>query len=146
MKPLTVPEVMEAGRRMLRAGTASNPREIQERMDAIDAVMTCLTGPNYGTDFYGKLGREWSRLSGMLSGGSSRSVLAPAAATRSVRVAAGGRAAFPSSWRLPEPPRAKVEAPSIRLDADTEPRVKVIVVRSAVEAISAECARRGGGA
>jgi hypothetical protein len=101
--------------------------------------MSCLTGPNYGTEFYMNLGREWSRLSAMLSAGSTRSV--PATATRSVRVAAPGRAPFPSSWRLPEPPRAKIDAPSIRLDTDTEPRVKVIVVRSAVAAITAECSR-----
>jgi hypothetical protein len=101
----------------------------------------CLTGPNYGTEFYGKLGREWSRLSSVLSGGSSRSVTAPAAATRELDGrAAPGRAPFPESW-LPEPPRAKVEPPSIRLDADTEPRVKVIIARSAVVAIHAECSR-----
>ena len=143
MKALTIPDVMEAGRRMLSAGTPRSPREIQERMDAIDAAMACLTGPNYGTEFYMNLGREWSRLSAVLSGGSSRSVLAPATATRELdrRGGAPGRAPFPSSWRLPEPPRAKVEAPSIRLDADTAPRVKVIVVRSAVAAITAECSR-----
>ena len=38
-EPMTVTDVIEAGRRMLRAGTPTNPREIQERMDAIDAVM-----------------------------------------------------------------------------------------------------------
>jgi proteasome lid subunit RPN8/RPN11 len=139
MKPLTANEVVAAGRQMLRAGTPRTPRAIQERMDAIDAAMSCLTGPNYGTEFYMKLGREWSRLSALLSGGSSRGVLATA--TRSTRAASPGRAPFPESWRLPEPPRAKVEAPSIRLDADTEPRVKVIVVRSAVAAITAECSR-----
>jgi hypothetical protein len=36
MKPLTVPDVMEAGRRMLSAVTPRSPREIQERMDAIE--------------------------------------------------------------------------------------------------------------
>jgi len=139
MKPLTVNDVVAAGRQMLRAGTPRTPREIQERMDAIDAAMSCLTGPNYGTGFYMELGREWSRLSAVLSAGSSRSVPAPAA--RAIAPAAARPAArFPSSWRLPEQ-RAKVEAPSIRLDADTEPRVKVIVVRSAVAAITAECSR-----
>ncbi|HEX3330164.1 MAG TPA: Mov34/MPN/PAD-1 family protein [Gaiellales bacterium] len=39
----------------------------------------------------------------------------------------------------------EIDAPSIRLDADTEPRVKVILVRSAVEAITAECLRWGDG-
>ena len=72
-RPLTVTDVVAAGRRMLRAGTPTNPREIRERMDAIDAVMGCLTGANYGSDFYVKLGREWSRLAAALSGGSSRS-------------------------------------------------------------------------
>jgi proteasome lid subunit RPN8/RPN11 len=141
MKALTTSDVVAAGRRMLSAGTPRSPREIQERMDAIDAAMGCLTGPNYGTEFYLRLGREWSRLATVLSGGSSRSVPAPATATRSARVAAPGRAPLPASWRLPDRPRAKVEAPSIRLDADTEPRVKVIVVRSAVAAITAECSR-----
>jgi proteasome lid subunit RPN8/RPN11 len=143
MKPLTTSDVVAAGRRMLSAGTPRSPREIQERMDAIDAAMACLNGPNYGTDFYYKLGREWSRLSAVLSGGSSRSVLGRTPATRSVRDADPRRnaAPFPESWRLPERSRATVEPPSIRLDADTAPRVKVILVRSAFVAITAECSR-----
>src|SRR6476646_7679823 len=82
-KSLTVPEVIAAGRNMLRAGTPTNRREIQERMDAIDAVMACLNGPNYASDFYPRLGREWSRLSAVLNGGSSRRIAEPAMATRS---------------------------------------------------------------
>jgi proteasome lid subunit RPN8/RPN11 len=164
-KPLTVAEVLEAGRRMLRAATPTTPRDIQQRMAAIDAVMDCLRGPQYATDFYVKLGKEWSRLSAMLNGGSSRGTLTAGMATRANRPAqssferyAADEAAWqrsqerarlaatslPAAWRLPEPARAKVDAPSIRLDADTEPRVRVIVVGSAVEAITAECLRWDG--
>ena len=50
---------------------------------------------------------------------------------------------LPASWRLPKPQRANVEAPSIRLDADADPRVTVILVRSAVEVIDAECLQWG---
>ena len=50
---------------------------------------------------------------------------------------------LPASWRLPEPPRAKVEAPSIRLDADTEPRVTVTLPRRAFDVIEAACIRSG---
>ncbi|HEX3332179.1 MAG TPA: Mov34/MPN/PAD-1 family protein [Gaiellales bacterium] len=168
---MTVAEVVEAGRRMLRAGTPTAPREIQRRMDAIDAVMGCLTGPQYGGDFYAKLGHEWSRLAAALPSGSSRGIVAPAMATRSNRPARsqpvvdpwyaaaeaewqreldrrGGDPGWnttpvPASWRLPEPARAKIDAPSIRLDADAEPRVRVTVARSAVEAITDECLRWG---
>src|SRR5690242_18280340 len=82
-EPLTITDVFEAGRRMLRAGTPTDPREIRERMDALDAVMECMSGPHYATDFYVRLGQEWSRLSALLSGGSSRGTLAPATETRS---------------------------------------------------------------
>ena len=160
--PLTVTDVMEAGRRMLRVGTPTNPREIRERMDAIDAAMQCLNGPHYGTDFYVKLGQEWSRLSALLSGGSSRGIMTLGMATRSTggsqsfeeyaaaetawqrspeRARLASATPLPASWRLQERPRAKVESPSIRLDADAQPRVNVILVRSAVEAIAAECLR-----
>jgi proteasome lid subunit RPN8/RPN11 len=159
-KPLTVTDVVAAGRNMLRAGTPTNRREIQERMAAIDAVMACLTGPNYASDFYRQMGREWSRLAAVLSGGSSRSIPATAgwAARSSADEYAAAEAAWqrdparlelarqrqiPASWRLPERPRAKVEPPSIRLDADTAPRVKVFVTSSAYESISAEAIRWG---
>ncbi len=144
-KPRTVTDVIDAGRRMLRADTPTNPREIQERIAAIDAVMQCLHGPHYATDFYRKLGQEWSRLSALQSGGSSRGIMALGMATRSAggsqsfeeyaaaeaewqrspeRARLATATALPASWRLPEPSRAKVEPPSIRLDADTEPRVR----------------------
>ena len=119
-KPLTVTDVIAAGRNMLRAGTPTSPGEIRERMDAIDVVMGCLTGPNYATDFYVRLGQEWSRLSAIVSGGSSRS-MSLGFVTRSADEYAraemawqesggfGPTRATPASWRLPERPRAKVE-------------------------------------
>ncbi len=155
---LTTADVIAAGRTMLRSGTPTSPQEIRERMAAIDAAMGCLTGPHYGTDFYVKLGREWSRLAAVLAGGSSR-CLAPAMSTRSTRDSyAAAEAAWqrdparaelmrkpqiPAAWRLPERPRGKAVAPSIRLDVDTAPRVKVFVTRSAYESIIAEAMRWG---
>jgi len=69
-KPLTITDVFEAGRRMLRAGTPTHLREIRARMDALDAVMARMNGPHDATDFYVKLGQEWSRLSALGRGGS----------------------------------------------------------------------------
>ncbi len=167
-EPITVTDVIEAGRRMVGAATPSNPREIQERMGAVEVVMGYLNGPNYGTDFYRKLGAEWSRLSALLSDGSLRGV--PVSAGWATRAAGGSRSAeqyaadeaawqreldrrggdpgwnatrLPASWRLPDPPRAKVEVPSIRLDADADPRVTVSLPRRAFEVIEAACIRSG---
>ena len=107
-----------------------------------------------------KLGQEWSRLAAVLSGGSS-GVLGPrdwrrgrratltrrlkrrGSATRHGSSSQLQRRQIPAHWRLPERSRAKVEPPSIRLDADTEPRVKVYVTASAYAAISAEAMRWG---
>jgi proteasome lid subunit RPN8/RPN11 len=171
-KPLTVTDVVAAGRKMLRAGTPTNPREIQERMAAIDAVMGCLNGPNYGTDFYAKLGQEWSRLAAVLSGGSGvasrRGAAVPVRVggsvaagweTRSARDYAAAEAAWqrdparlelarrhrqiPASWRLPERPQRKADIPTIRLDADTAPRVTVNLPGHAFAVIEAACIRSG---
>jgi proteasome lid subunit RPN8/RPN11 len=106
------------------------------------------------------LGREWSRLSAVLSGGSTRS-LAPATAGWATRSSAEEYAAaeaawqrdparaelarqnrqLTASWRLPDRQRAKVEPPSIRLDADTAPRVTVSLPSRAFAVIEAECVR-----
>ena len=51
---------------------------------------------------------------------------------------------LPERWRLPEPSRAKVAVPSIRLDADTAPQVHVSISHSAYEAITAEAMRCDG--
>ena len=104
---LTLREIQAAGRNILKAPSPKRTAAaIRERMAAIDVVMAALTGPHYGTDFYAKLGAEWSRLSSMLDG------VTGAAGGRG-SCSAMGRAAWSSSLR------ATASRPTTRSRADT---------------------------
>lgn len=140
----------EAIRRMLRDEPTS-PAAIAERVDVIDKLMEAISSRDA---IYEVLAREWNRLTQRLQDLSSpgrgspiaRPVVTGSLLTRSAEDYAAAEEAWQRkvapAWRLPEPHTTR-DAPSVRLDGDTAPRVKVVLARSAWDAITAECQRCG---
>ncbi len=164
-KQLTARDLRAAGEKMLKAPVPRNATAIRERLHALDAIMKSIPSSTEG--LYRRLAETETRLFSLLSDleagvEPARGVLTPASwATRSTadeRYAASEAAwarsqeraqmltRRPGAWQLP--PRAPKrlpngEAPSVRLDADTEPRVTVHISKSAMTSIADECARCG---
>jgi proteasome lid subunit RPN8/RPN11 len=141
---LTVTEE-QAAWRMLADKPPKAAAAICDRLGVIDACLAQL-GPRRSHLFY-KLRDEASRLRDSLADVTGMLATTDRAASGYVAAerawwASAERAPMPASWRLPERPRAKVvEAPTIRLDVDIEPRVTVHIARSALDAILTECRR-----
>jgi proteasome lid subunit RPN8/RPN11 len=138
------------------------PAAIRERLKILDALMRSMPSDSSSGSLYQRLATSETYLLGVLSdlaAGRRPSRSAPtlgraAVAVRSTSDYAAAEMAWQASggfagtagrerWRLPEPSRTTVETPSIRLDADTSPRVKLNLSNHAYETITAECNRFG---